>query len=453
VLRASLRNLSRWLSEPVMGFLALAALCVAIVPILFQLPPRIERALDIAGWAIVGVFAAEYLVHLALARHKLAFALDPWRIVDALIILAPLASLAPFAPDYVRSSPALRVLRLARVLLFGARVRHGLVSPEARAAGKDVTGPPRVAALGPQDRAPRESDWNELLRWIESPDERWMHAENLGEEGIRELAGRLGLSHLMVEAALRETSYPRLESSAQWCAFSLSFPTPLSAGDGAERSPVLLLAGKTHLLSLSLKPLEIQRHPGFDGLPWGARGVLRAIQEVLERNEALAGQAEQELRRLEGLDAAVSPQSFFEAVFRLKRSLALAKGDLWRLHTLLAALAEGRRELPGLGSNRNALHQLSEQADYLHETVEKAQEALLTVLDIHLNMASYDVNRFMRLLAVVSSLALIPTIIGGLLGMNILGNPWPVTLSQVAFGTFILMLCVLYAFMAKGWLR
>ncbi|MFL6574047.1 MAG: ion transporter, partial [Burkholderiales bacterium] len=93
---------------------------MAIVPILFQLPPRIERALDIAGWGIVGLFAAEYLVHLALAPHKLAFALDPWRIVDALIIVAPLASLAPFAPDYVRSSPALRVLRLARVLLFGA---------------------------------------------------------------------------------------------------------------------------------------------------------------------------------------------------------------------------------------------------------------------------------------------------------------------------------------------
>jgi len=33
------------------------------------------------------------------------------------------------------------------------------------------------------------------------------------------------------------------------------------------------------------------------------------------------------------------------------------------------------------------------------------------------------------------------------------GNPWPVTLGQVAFGTLILMLCVLYAFMAKGWLR
>jgi Mg2+ and Co2+ transporter CorA len=223
---------------------------------------------------------------------------------------------------------------------------------------------------------------------------------------------------------------------------------------------VLLLAGKEQLLSLSLEPLALQRRPGFDGLPWGARCLLHVIRCVLERNETLAGHAEQDLRRLEGLPVNESPEQFFEAVFRLKRALALAKGDLWRLRTLLQALANDRHEgavarlgLQGSDSDRAPLKALAAQADYLHETVEKAQEALLTLLDIHLNMASYDVNRFMRLLAVVSSLALIPTIIGGLLGMNILGNPWSVTLSQVAFGTFVLMLGVLYAFMAKGWLH
>ena len=173
----------------------------------------------------------------------------------------------------------------------------------------------------------------------------------------------------------------------------------------------------------------------------------------LRGKRKIAAQVEHELRALENVGADKSPESFFEAIFRLKRNLALAKGDLWRLRNLLNLLAEGRRELPGLGSDNADLRQLSEQADYLHETVEKAHEQLLTLLDLHLNIASYDVNRFMRLLAVVSSLAIIPTIIGGLLGMNILGNPWPVTLAQVAFGTFILMLCVLYAFLAKGWLR
>ena len=59
----------------------------------------------------------------------------------------------------------------------------------------------------------------------------------------------------------------------------------------------------------------------------------------------------------------------------------------------------------------------------------------------------------MRLLAAVTAIALIPTVIGGLLGMNLQSAPWSVTLPQVAFITIILMLGVLYAFMAKGWLR
>jgi Mg2+ and Co2+ transporter CorA len=59
----------------------------------------------------------------------------------------------------------------------------------------------------------------------------------------------------------------------------------------------------------------------------------------------------------------------------------------------------------------------------------------------------------MRLLAAVTAIALIPTVIGGLLGMNLKEAPWTVSLAQVAFITLLLMLGVLYAFMAKGWLR
>lgn len=32
-------------------------------------------------------------------------------------------------------------------------------------------------------------------------------------------------------------------------------------------------------------------------------------------------------------------------------------------------------------------------------------------------------------------------------------RPWPITLSQVAFVTLMLMLAVLYTFLAKGWLK
>ncbi len=62
-------------------------------------------------------------------------------------------------------------------------------------------------------------------------------------------------------------------------------------------------------------------------------------------------------------------------------------------------------------------------------------------------------NTFLKVLAVVSFLGLIPSVVGGLLGMNVAGNPWPVTLGQVAFGVAMGMATALYVFAVKGWLK
>src|SRR2546423_5954926 len=200
-----LRAVSRILNEPVMGFLALAALSVGIAPMLFALPPLLARCLNATGRAIIGPFALEYVVHLALAADRRAYVLNPWRIVDALIVLAPLVSLLPWAPDFLRSSPALRVLRLARVLLFGARAKRGLV------AGADMgiraqrpAGPLRVTTLSP-DGSPVQSDWAALCRWVRQPDARWVHAWNLDEAHIKEISPEIELPDVMIDAALRES--------------------------------------------------------------------------------------------------------------------------------------------------------------------------------------------------------------------------------------------------------
>ena len=62
-------------------------------------------------------------------------------------------------------------------------------------------------------------------------------------------------------------------------------------------------------------------------------------------------------------------------------------------------------------------------------------------------------NRVMRVLAVVSVLGLVPTLAGGLLGMNLAESPWSLTLAQVSYAVASLMALLLYTFVAKGWLR
>src|SRR3989442_821258 len=123
-----------------MGFLALAALSAGIAPMLFPLPGSIAGAIAVGEWLIIGLFAVEYLVQLALAHERRRFVANPWRIVDAVIIVAPLLSLLPWAPGFLRSSPALRVLRLARAAQPGAAARSQGPSALADAAPRGSAG-------------------------------------------------------------------------------------------------------------------------------------------------------------------------------------------------------------------------------------------------------------------------------------------------------------------------
>ncbi len=447
-----LHRLSVFLNESVMGFLALAGLSCGIAPFLFDLSHGVELGFKLAKWLVIGLFALEYGANFALSTNRFKFAIDPWHIFDAFIILVPLLSLLPEVSDIASSSPALRILRLFSILLFGPRVGHGFQRTALPLPQQAPYGQPQVTAFQPGESTTRKCDWNELLQWLANPASCWLHAANLTPERLKEIALVASVPHVMIEAALQESSYPRIESGVRWTMLTISLP---SASDAMRRDPVLLLVSKNGMLSLSMHPLDLPLLPAdLEILPWGARCALHIIRLVLARDEELAGQMERMVRQLEALPAMESTEGFFKQSFRLKRALSTEKSNLWRLRGLLEMLADGRRLLPGLDSGqREIISPLVEEADYLYETVDNIRESVLSLIELHIDIAAHDTNRFVRLLMIVSTLALIPAVLGGLLGMNLVEAPWPVTLGQVAFGALVLALGVLYAFMAKGWLR
>jgi Mg2+ and Co2+ transporter CorA len=256
----------------------------------------------------------------------------------------------------------------------------------------------------------------------------------------------------MIEAALQESSYPRIETGSRWTALTISLP---SAIEYTSRDLVLLLVSKNSVLSLASHSLDLQQLPEeSQGQPWGPRCAIHIIRLALSRNEELAEKLEHIVRQLEDLPAIDSPDSFFKQTFRLKRLLSTAKSDLWRLRGLLEMLVDGRRKLPGLDPDlRKSISPLVDEADYLYETVDNIRESVLSLIELHIDIAAHGTNRFMRLLMIVSTLALIPAVLGGLLGMNLAEAPWPITLGQVSFCALVLSLGVLYIFLAKGWFR
>jgi Mg2+ and Co2+ transporter CorA len=448
------------LGEAFLGFLAIVAATLTLFPMLFPVSAGVNHLLESAQWSVVGWFALEYALALIWAPQKRAFLLNPWRLLDLITVVVPLATLLPGVSGLLRSSPVLRLVRLLRVVTLGVRASGVVVREQALRAAEAVAGPVELAVLGPDRSAgPAPASWAEFLRWAQAPGEQWYHVSSPGPEQLKEIVRVANLAPPDAGSHLYGASYPRLEVTEHATVLFAWLPE-FGPGAACERNGLLLLANESGLFTLSRHRTRLLQSIAailpkvkLDGLPFPVRMTGAFLQAVLNGNEEWVGRCEQELRALEEVPVRESRPAFFEQCFRLKKELSTAQSDLWRLKGILTTLAEGRAKLPGGGADTAFWCTLEETANYLYETVTNTREGVLSVIELHLNVVSFEMNRVMRVLAVVSVLGLIPAVIGGLFGMNLADNPWPFTLPQVTFGVCLGMVLGLYLFLVKGWLR
>src|SRR5882672_7892670 len=414
------RMLALLLGEAFLGFLAIVAVGLTLFPMLFSVPPAVDTAIELAQWGIIGWFAVEFVVAFLSAEDKRRFLTSPWRWLDLATIVIALASLLPSASAALRSSPILRLARIGRLLSLGVRA-SGVSTRQRtlRPADTHARGPVQVTLVADDPEiAPQSAELSALLHWLRAPDEQWFHVSSPGASELEQIETAAKLPHGYLQTHLHATSYPHWAESDKITDLFVWVP---GAGDG---------------------------------LPFVSRMIAVVLNRVIRGNEQLAGRCEQRLRELEEVPIEESRPAFFELTFRLKKQLSAAQADLWRLKGIAAELGNGRRdfvELPPAALAR--IQRFKSDVDYLYDTLANIREEVLSIIDLHLNVVSFGMNRVMRVLAVISALGLIPAVVGGLLGMNLIDNPWPVTLPQIAFAVLFAMVLGLYFFIVKGWLR
>ncbi len=207
------RFIERTLNDAVLGFFALLTLFLMIAPSVFQLSSAGLRTLAGVEYTIIALFALEYAAAWARATDKRRFALSRWRVIDVLIIVAGLAALLPVGPDVLRSSPALRLLRLGRLALLGTRSGFGLKSP---ATGSLVmtSGPTSeltVVALAAGGSAFEPIPWTAALGRIESAEPDWLFISGVTEDRLAPIAASLGVPEKAVKG-LFQSSVPRRQA-------------------------------------------------------------------------------------------------------------------------------------------------------------------------------------------------------------------------------------------------
>jgi Mg2+ and Co2+ transporter CorA len=462
--RGPQRALAVLLGESFLGFLAIVAVALTLFPMLFRVKPGVNAGIDTVQWIIIGWFAVEFVLAFASSRAKLAFLRSPWRWLDLATILIPLASLLPTVSHALLSSPVLRLIRLGRLVTLGVRVSGIAVRHTTRRPTDNwVVGPAQVFLMADAPEfSPAAASWEELLGWLKRPGQEWFHVSNPSREQLAQIAAVAGLPAGFLEGHLLGTNYPHVAPARNFTGIFLWMPEQDASGQ-VQRHGVLFVLSAQSLLSLArgptkaiekiTAPLVAAAEEGADETPFPVRLLGHVLERVIQQNEVLVGGFEQELRALEDIPIRDSSPAFFERTFRTKKELSATQADLWRLKGVLTELADGR----GLPAKSEAAHEifrrLANSAEYLYETVVNIRDEVLAVMELHLNIVSFDMNRVMRVLAVVSVLGLIPAVIGGLFGMNLIDNPWPFTLPQVAFSICFGMVLCLYFFFVKGWLR
>ncbi len=191
--RGSWNPALRWLlGEVFLGFLAIVAAALTLIPLLFNVSSRTNELLEAGQWLIILLFAVEYGMGAVEAPSKRRFVLNPWRLVDAATIVIPLLTLIPGASGLLRSSPVLRLLRLARVIALGARAGSVMTRGEETAAVQAAAAPMQISCCQAErirnpagelggiravGSGPGEQ-WFSLAKWGPTTSRRWRGYRN-----------------------------------------------------------------------------------------------------------------------------------------------------------------------------------------------------------------------------------------------------------------------------------
>lgn len=451
-------------NEDLMTLLAFLIIPTVIFPYLFHFSDFTIALFEVLNYLIIAAFIAEYVLKLFVAEDRRAFIESPWHVLDLAIIALALAEFLPFVTTTAgRASPLLRLLRgLRAATAAGRTIKIPAKPPEPKPAAPKVSRI-RVNVLGSDGKVTRCASGEEAAR-LAGRDAQWIDLQNVSEVDLDDISRRLGIPRFVLESRIIQESFPRIDYFSGFTTIFIWDARLVQDGPGVRdikvsRHSMLIVCQGTHIVTISTGESGLFDIIVAEGLP--ADGsivpvkVLKAIlRKKLHDGEEIVRAIERKTARLEEVPTGQAPRTFLEDTFILKREIRVVQNNLWHLRQVLDSLRSKKVALAAITDEDMQLFDvLFEDADFLYETAQNINDSLGSLRDLHMNTTTYEMTRVMRFIAVLACLALIPTIAGGLLGMNLVDVPFPITLPEVGLIVGGLMFIALYAFYKMGWLR
>jgi Mg2+ and Co2+ transporter CorA len=461
--------------EQVMGCLALLLVPILLLLDFAKLSGPIFTFLTLIDIAIWVFFVLEYICRLTVAKDHFAYMIAPWHIIDLLIIGIPaVALLSGTGYGIARYFRVLRAMQAVQVLYIAGKQAHRHFAEMNRESGKkDKTPPMRVRSVpvtspGIANPAPASPpSWVPvIIDESANLDFRghWVDFSCYTSSDLPTFSRLTGIPEYLLEVKLRERAYPRADISGHVKTVFLKLP---SVHQEQSEPPVwkitwegLLIAYNNEgVLTFSRSETDVPDRMLAEtisrGIELNGPGILFLIvNDSLSTIEDLILMAEEQLIYLETQSMNSLPRNFLSMMYTDQKELSRITAGLLHTKTALEEVSENDREGSGgddTGDGR--IQSLIDRCSLLSDSAQHVSDSFAWMVDFYLNTTSFSMNRVMKILAVLTALTMVPTLVGGLLGMNLIDNPWPVTLLQMISVVALVMLVTAWVYYNLGWLR
>lgn len=449
-------------TDHLMIVLALLLIPTIFLPFLFTFSQFMLDFFKLMRDAILVMFILEYFLKLYVADSRKAYASEPWHIIDLLIVILAASDFIPWIPlgGLGRSSPMLRLLRVTRIFAVAGRTVKR--AAPLRPASKVM---PPVSRLKinilVDGRIIKGAAKEEIAGYIDAPGHTWIDLQEVSEPDIDLICDLLKIPKIVLESKIIKESYPKIDFFKNFVTIFIRDSKLQSDGVDIKdirilRNNMLISWSNNYIVTISSEKSALFDFISDEMAVKDEDFIVRILYSIFSRKisdyEEIVRSMEQNITALEELPVG-QMHPFLEKSFYFKKEIQKIHGNLLHFKQVLGTIRT-RKILPGLKDEYPSLFGiLHDESVYLSETSDIIKDNLISLIDLRINTVSVGLNRVMRVLAVITSLGLIPSIISGLFGENLMDSPYPVRLPEVFFLVLSIMLLALYAFYRQGWLR
>lgn len=310
----------------------------------------------------------------------------------------------------------------------------------------------------------RDPDLATLTRCAAVDKVSWVDLDGVHDvDRVTQIGEIFNLHPLWLEDILNPSTRPKVEwlGDKMFVIVRLIRPAPEEEGYVSEQ--VAMVLGPTWVLSFQEQPgdaweaVRDRIHAGTGRIRRrGSDYLLHALVDALVDQYFLIMQGlEPRLDELEDrvLTASGAMADLPHIVSEMRSDLSMMRGAVWPLREAVMTLLRGEGSL--IAENTVPFFRdLSDHLGQLSEVIGSSRERLQDALELHVALASHQMNEVMRVLTVVSTVFIPLSFLAGLYGMNFvympeLQTPWGYPL-LLAFMAAMAGLMLRY-FRRKGW--